>query len=253
MKNTSDRFDVFVKNTIQNPDSNILPPDWDEMEALLKHDHKPISANINKKSLLVAMGIIIVTLIILGILKWTQYSPSLSEKTELPTDTAEQVLAPSNIGSSLLIAETSQNIIQIDTLPKTEIDSITLVYQKQKSDSLTTNFKKKQAEEEKQKPKTEENSLVNEIIKKTKNKNLNVSSLAPTISDSDNLNALILHPDTAGKKQQYESKKNVAVQSDSLTPILYIPKSKKGKKQKPLLNSAKVLFNNTSVNPDSLR
>lgn len=233
MKNTSERLDIFLRNTLQAHDPSASPADWSEVEVLLKNERRPIAVKINRKIILLCAGAIALALAGFGIVKWAQHYSSLPSETEMPAaDTASAILTATDSQEVISGSETA-SVAAADT-SEAEIDSVTLARTERKADSLIADFKKKQAEEEKLKAENKrQDKIAQKEPKPAEKKNSKISSLAPAISDSDNAPDNILLPeDTVRKIRQPETKNDSLPAADSSKAASSSPKSKKGKKTK---------------------
>ena len=246
-------LDSFFTDALKNSAAHPVIPDWSEVEVLLKREQKTIPIKMNRKSAVIVGSMLVVVLAGIGIFKLVKYYSSLPAENEMVSDATQQTILTAVDTQKNISPDTSHPVTADINSSEQEIDSVAVAIQEKKADSLIADFKEKEkkrkdsiAEIKTTKDKTAAQKEPKKNEKKTK-----ISSLAPTISDSDNSSGNILPPDTSGKnKNEMKIDSPVKVDSSKITPS---PKNKKGKKQKTTSPDSSKVTSPSPVKSDSLR
>ncbi len=233
------RLDQFILEKLKEQDTNLPFVNWSEVEVLLKYERKPIQVKVSKKTIFISAGVTATVIVVAGVFMLVKYYSSRPAETEpepapstqvLVADTQKKISPDTSHPVVIAKPDTAKPIAQ--TQPETDSTELTAAQEK-RADSLIADFKQKEKEEKK---KAEQKKPV-EPKKEKKNK---ISSLAPTISDSENNLENILPPDTAGKNKS-ALKIDSPVSADSIKAKTNSKKNKKNKKGKPSTDSVKVV------------
>ncbi len=244
------QLDNFIREALKTPEHNLPSVDWSEVEVLLKHETKSISLP-EKKYLFLGAGAIVFLAGIFFLVKFiTSPSSNSFNSADITVDTT--TLLPSvDSGLQKTVALPADTIKTMDTI--TQIAKVAI------ADTISTTKPEQIAEGKTGEKKTEEKKITSVEPEKTENKNTPISLLKPTISDTSFAPENILPPDTAGKSNSTAIKIDSSVFVDSpvfieSSKVDTLKKNKKGKKEKPPVDTAKVKTETLpQVNPDSLK
>lgn len=124
-------LDNFIQETLKSPDTDLHPFDWSEIEVLLRHEQKSISAGARKKTILISSAAVIIVMGVFGIFKIIQHYSSLPAETETLIDPTQNTFS---------IIDTQKNIADdsaVSMMDTAKIDSSRVALDEEhKTDSI---------------------------------------------------------------------------------------------------------------------
>ena len=220
------QLDAFISGALKGTAENFQPFDWSELDVLLKHDQKPISLDVSKKTIFIGVGAVVALLLVFGIFKIAQHYSSL------PAETGISVGSPQNSFNAI---DTTNHTAHDPALPKadtTKPDSTVIAASKPKTDSVVSVVADTTSK------KIKETAAITDRPKQKKEKKKKADTVA---ADTSSVKS-ILPPDTVSKVVPKEIIIEAPPAADTThknTPEQNMgPKKKKSKSKKAATPSA---------------
>ncbi|MBI4931400.1 MAG: hypothetical protein HY841_11595 [Bacteroidetes bacterium] len=232
----TNQLDNFLQEKLKSPESKLPVVDWSEVEVLLSAEQKTISIGISKKQIFISSSVIVAVIGVFFIIKYISSFHEIKEETASPSGTTTTIHPYENSQTASVSVSPA---ITADTLSPADTAALT----EKKFTADTAKQEKKQITE------------VQKATVKESKKNSKLSSLAPTIVDSENAPENILPPDTAGKNKSFEIKSEFSDSAKTSSPVKN-GKPKKGKTKKNVTTDSVKVEPKTEIlpaKPDSVK
>jgi len=242
MKSSTDNspLDKFIKDALKAPDANLPPVDWSEVEVLLKHEKKPISLKVDKRTITYSGAGAGALLLLFCIVKIVGHYSSMPAETETRADSSQ---------STFSVIDTVKTAAMDSAIPKPTVsksDTAGFTKNGQKIDSVPANAPADTAL-------TKKIPVVQKPDKKKKQNPIKDTAKKPEIVPPPVIDTATLHPAQEIKIETHPAadtaNKNAAAPKENSKRKRSIFKKSSGRSEKELPKSGTP----AETKPDSLK